>query len=113
MLSMKHYFIAFCLVFSALTSSWSGAAVQSEVDSPPCHHAQMVSHDCCDNTMKQDACSACDGECHCDVSGSQVNVGLLQAKSASFLTGFSSLVTLSNSQLPVEPFQRKFLPPKI
>lgn len=99
---MKHYLIAFSLVFSVLTSSWSGADVVVQTpDLQACHQMEMASHDCCD------------GECHCELSVSHVSVALLQITNSYPRVSIYSLVISTNSQLPVEPFQRKFLPPKI
>jgi len=109
--SMKHYLIAFSLVFSVLTSSWSGASVQV-ADSQPCHQMEVVSHDCCDEMM-QVSCVVCDSECHCDVSVSHSSVALLAVSRSNLTASLYSLVNSTNRQLPAEPFQRKFLPPKI
>jgi len=114
MKNMKYYLIAFSLVFSLLTSSWSGATVQiQESASEPCAEMGMVAHDCCNETMMQDACAACDGECHCDGSVSHANFGLLLITHASLVPDTYLLVINATSQFPAEPFQRKFLPPKI
>lgn len=112
---MKHYLIALCIVFSALSSSWVGAmtVVQSS-NIEPCHEQMKIAdHDCCDEQDTQNICPSCENNCYCDISVSHISFGLLIASIVSFIDNSSSSLLILNSQLPVDPTLKSFQPPKI
>lgn len=71
---MKHYFMIFVVVFSALSPQWAGAMSFDNNGSHESHHsAAMAEHTCCDSMdmasasdQKHEYCPYCAGDCHCD-----------------------------------------------
>ena len=131
---MKHYVMAFFILFSALSSQWVGAmAPQASHKHSPSHQTTMLkmdkasdqqkaSHDCCpsEKKMTQAAevissnCPSCLDDCQCDngVCHSNFSVGTLSSNTFSLqpLTE-ASLVSLQ-SHLPMAPVSLEIRPPK-
>ena len=113
--TMKHYLIAFCIVFSALSSSWVGAmtVVQSS-NEMPCHEQMtMENHDCCDEAMNKNTCSSCENNCYCDINSFHLSFGLFINPVSSFITDKFVFVSSLSTQLSTAPILKSFQPPKI
>jgi len=70
---MKHYFMIFVVLFSALSPQWAGAmSLKNNGSSAPHHTVVMAEHNCCDSMKMASSsdqnhsyCPYCAGDCHC------------------------------------------------
>ena len=118
---MKHFLVAFFILFSSLSNSWAGVVAAENLDNKaPCPHMASLkmasAHDCCDSEMSSEMdCPNCQDKCHCNqhtmhAPGSAVVWNnLAYSFQAPSVLGF----TLFVSQLPVAPTLKSFQPPKI
>ena len=128
---MKHYLMAFFILFSALSSQWVGAMTfqyphqhsteSVKTESVAMQH-DMLGHDSCPSMQKEDKqalasdCSSCLDDCQCDS-------GFCHSNSSSPLASLSSnrfhspalaviSVSFISAAFPIAPVSQEKRPPK-